>query len=74
MTPAVSRQVLTRDGDMVDAIAVLAYGRSAGVTEALLAANPVLLGLGPVLPAGVELFLPALPAATTTAPTIKLWD
>lgn len=74
MTDApLSRRVLTRDGDVADAIALTAYGRTAGATEALLAANPVLRAVGPVLPAGLELTLPDLPAQAT-APVVKLWD
>lgn len=68
-----ARSVLTRDGDVVDALALAAYGRTAGATEALLDANPQLAGLGPVLVAGLQLALPDLPAPAP-APRVKLWS
>ncbi|MDF6786041.1 tail protein X, partial [Escherichia coli] len=45
-------------GDTVDAICHRVYGRTAGVTEAVLAANPGIADLGPVLPHGTELVMP----------------
>ena len=67
------RTVQTADGDVVDALAQAAYGRTAGAAEAILDANPGLVGLGPVLGAGLTLVLPNLPAPAP-APRIKLWD
>lgn len=67
------RQVVTKQGDVVDRIALKAYGRTAGATEAVLAANPVLADLGAQLPAGVVLVLPDIETATI-APTVRLWD
>lgn len=73
---------ITVDRDMVDLICHRHYGYTSGVTEDVLAANPGLAGLGPVLDAGVEIVLPELttpssgfgsiPDDPTT--TIKLWD
>lgn len=63
----------TKDGDTVDLVALAHYGATAGVTEAILAANAGLAALGPVLGAGVVIELPAIPAPST-APTIQLWD
>lgn len=66
-------RMTTKAGDTADAIAFTAYGVTGGATEALLAANPVLASQGPVLPAGLALMLPALPAPAVAA-TVSLWD
>jgi phage tail protein X len=68
-----TRQITTRDGDMVDHLALAAYGRTAGATEAILDANPGLEALGPILPAGVVVTLPEL-AETPESAVVKLWD
>lgn len=70
MTSAV---VTTRDGDVVDQLALAAYGFAAGATEAVLAANPQLDAYGPVLPAGLVVVLPAIDRPRL-APVVKLWD
>ena len=67
------RRFTTRQGDVLDQIALRAYGRTGEATEALLAANPHLAGLPARLPAGVEVVLPEL-AETVTKPTVRLWD
>ena len=66
-------RIMARDGDLVDQIAQEAYGRTAGATEALLAANPHLAALPARLPAGTLIDLPEIPAEVATR-TIKLWD
>lgn len=66
-------QVTTRDGDMIDALALDAYGRTAGATEAVLTANPHLAGLPARLPAGLVVILPDI-APANVAPTVRLWD
>lgn len=60
-------------GDTVDMICYRYYGRTAGVTEQVLEANPGLSVLGPVLPMGTPLNLPdqAKPAQQKT---VNLWD
>lgn len=68
-----SRVVYARDGDMVDAVAQEAYGRTAGSTEALFEANPHLAGMPARLTAGTPITLPDLPSAAKT-PTVRLWD
>lgn len=65
---------LTRDGDMIDAIAWTHYGRTAGATEAILAANPDLEARGPKLPAGIEILLPELAPAEAPTGRVRLWD
>ena len=51
-------RVRAQQGDTVDAICQRVYGRTAGVTEAVLEANPGLADLGPVLPHGTVIDLP----------------
>ncbi len=68
------RSMTTRQGDVVDQIALEVYGRTAGATEAVLDANPVLAGLSARLPAGVVLVLPELAAQTVMKPMVRLWD
>jgi phage tail protein X len=68
-----SRQMTTRQGDVVDQIALEFYGRTAGAAEAVLDANPHLAALPATLPAGVTVILPEL-AATPVAARVRLWD
>ncbi len=66
-------QVIAMQGDTVDAICQRVFGRTAGVTEAVLEANPGLADLGPVLPHGTVLDLPD----TNPQPAVQrvqLWD
>lgn len=60
-------------GDTVDRICYRHYGYTAGVTEAVYEANPGLAELGPVLPIGTIVNLPAIASQPTKA-TIQLWD
>ncbi|MFA5688564.1 MAG: tail protein X [Kiritimatiellales bacterium] len=67
----------TKDGDMVDAICFRRYGRSAGITEAVLAANIGLAAHGPILPAGIEINLPDYGTPEKRPEkkeTVQLWD
>lgn len=60
--------------ETVDALCWRYYGRTAGVTEAVLQANPGLADHGPVLPQGL---LINMPEAQTNAPQrqmVNLWD
>lgn len=68
-------RVYANQGDTVDAIVWRHYGRTAGVVEQVLAANPGLADIGPLLPMGQSIDLPVLPAAPPTQnQTINLWD
>ncbi|WP_225775916.1 tail protein X [Pseudomonas sp. Marseille-Q5115] len=62
-------------GDTVDAICWRAYGRTAGVVEAVLEANPGLAELGAVLPHGTEVVLPdeAPQAQQSESQMVNLW-
>lgn len=62
-------------GETVDAICWRVLGRTAGVTEQVLEANPGLADLGAQLPGGTQVTLPD--RAQTALPvrqTVKLWD
>jgi len=65
---------MTSDGDTADFIAWKHYGTTDGlVVEQLLDANKGLSDMGPVLPAGVLVYLPVIDT-TQKAQGIKLWD
>ncbi|MGX4060426.1 tail protein X, partial [Escherichia coli] len=49
-------------------------GRTQGVTEQVLKANPGLAEYGPFLPHGLQVELPDIPTTTTTVQTVQLWD
>ena len=56
--------VIAAQGDTVDSLCWQYYGRTAGVTEAVLDANPGLADLGPVIPT-------ALPSPCRTPPSTR---
>ncbi|ROO27874.1 tail protein X [Salinisphaera orenii] len=65
----------TQDGDMVDEICWLYYGRTAGTVERVLAANKGLADAGPILPAGLLITLPTIAdQEAQPAPVAKPWD
>lgn len=72
-----SERVYAHQGDTLDKLCHRFYGTTAGVTEAVLDANPGLCELGPLLPIGTPVDLPERsaahlqPAATTS---IQLWQ
>ena len=59
--------------DTVDALCWRHYGRTQGMTERVLRANPGLAENGPILPHGLEVELPDV-APAVTAQTVQLWD
>lgn len=65
--------VIARQGETVDQIAARCYGGDTAMTLAILEANPGLAALGPILPHGTVVALPAA-RTETAAPTISLWD
>ncbi|NBN62772.1 tail protein X [Pannonibacter tanglangensis] len=65
---------VTGQGETVDAICWRHYGRTAEVTEAVLAANPGLSGLGPVLPFGTWVTLPAISRRAQLPQLANLWN
>ncbi|MDP1644760.1 MAG: tail protein X [Thiobacillus sp.] len=66
------RQIITRDGDVLDDLVWRHYGRSDALA-AVLEANPQLAQLPPVLTAGLVVNLPDLPQPLE-APVIRLWS
>jgi phage tail protein X len=66
--------VRAQQGDTVDAICWRHYGRTAGVVEQVLDANPGLADLGPVLPNGTLLTLPEQAVRAEQRQMVNLWD
>ena len=64
-----------QDGETVDAICWRVLGRTAQVTEKVLALNPGLADIGAQLPGGTVLTLPDFAdTPVETRVTVKLWD
>ena len=66
-------RVTASQGDTLDALCYRHYGRTEGVVEAVLAANPGLAELGAVLPHGTAVELPDVQTAPV-AETVNLWE
>jgi phage tail protein X len=66
--------VIANQGDTVDAICWRLYGRTAGVTEAMLDANPGLADLGTILPHGTRVQLPEVAPQAEQRQMVNLWD
>lgn len=66
-------KVYAMQGDTIDALCARHYGRTEGVVEAVLAANPGLAELGAVLPHGTVVELPDVQTAPV-AETVNLWE
>lgn len=67
-----TRTVHARQGDTLDALLHRHTGRTAGNTEATLAANAGLADLGALLPEGTPVRIATAPAAPRAL--IQLWD
>ncbi|KVM76521.1 hypothetical protein WJ61_10015 [Burkholderia ubonensis] len=71
-----SQIYVSRDGDTLDYIAYVQYGKvSPEILGAILAANYGLADLGPLLPIGTPVALPVIDVATQTATSneVSLW-
>ena len=66
--------VRAQQNDTVDALCWRHYGRTAGVTEAVLEANPGLAEHGPFLPRGTPVNLPDAQPAAPQRHVVNLWD
>lgn len=66
-------QIRTQQGETVDALCWRHYGRTLGMVEAVLQANPGLARHGLVLPQGLLVNMP-LPPAPPPKAAINLWD
>lgn len=66
----------TVEGDVVDLIAFDHYGTSKGTIEAIYDANRGLADYGPILPGGIIITLPVVPAQARlkSRRVIQLWD
>ncbi|KXZ67917.1 Phage Tail Protein X [Acinetobacter venetianus] len=69
-----SKTVTAIQNDTVDSICWRYYGRSSGVVEKVLVANPHLSELSVILPMGTSLILPDIDTPQQTKQTIQLWD
>ncbi|EFA5184714.1 phage tail protein [Escherichia coli] len=66
-------KVYAMQGDTIDALCARYYGRTEGVVEAVLQANPGLSELGVILPHGMAIDLPDVASSPVTE-TINLWE
>lgn len=64
--------ITANQGDTVDLICWRHYGRTAGITESVLAANPGIAAM-PHLPMGTQVILPEL-APEAQRDIIQLWS
>ena len=64
---------VSKDGETLDFICWVHYGRTAGVVEKVLLANRNLAETGAVLPAGIRINLPPLDEPKSNQ-KIKLWQ
>lgn len=69
-----AKTIIALQYDTVDAICWREYGRSSGIVEKVLEANPKLAEFGVFLPMGTEVFLPDIETAQQIKQTIQLWD
>ena len=66
--------IRTNQNDTVDALCWRFYGRTSGVTEAVLEANPGLADHGPILPQGLVVNMPEAQASAPQRQMVQLWD
>ncbi|KVN27012.1 phage tail protein [Burkholderia pyrrocinia] len=67
-------RVYARQGDTVDALCWLHYGRTDGTVEAVLEANAGLADRGVVIPIGTVVYLPDIGTVENTTPLVQLFD
>lgn len=70
-TPTTVRSL---QGDTVDLVVYRHYGKTRGLVEPVLDANPGLAGLGAILPLGTVLTLPVEEPEQDTTKFVRLWD
>ncbi|MFU3873508.1 tail protein X [Pseudomonas aeruginosa] len=66
--------VTAAQGDTVDSLCWQYYGRTAGVTEAVLDANPGLADQGPIIPHGTLVTLPDAAPQAEQRQVVNLWE
>lgn len=64
----------SRDGETVYAVVWRAVAGDAATVEAVLAANPGLSALGPILPHSTPVTIPVSAVAPARADLLQLWD
>jgi len=70
-----STSYVTGVGEMLDAICAGFYGVNVDAAETVLAANPGLADLGPILPENTTIVLPYIaPSPAKLVATLSLWD
>lgn len=66
---------VSREGETVDAVVWRVTGQdNEAAVIAVLATSPGLAALGPILPAGTPITIPASAVAPALAPLVQLWD
>lgn len=68
------KEINAIQNDTVDAICWREYGRSTGVVEQVLEANPHLSEFGPFIPMGTKVQLPDIPTPQNKVQSVQLWD
>lgn len=63
----------TDQDETLDYVCWKFYGQQSGAVELVLAANPSLADLGPVMPINTTITLPDLPQPATELQPIRLW-
>lgn len=66
--------VRAHQNETVDALCWRHYGRTAGVTEAVLEANPGLADHGPILPQGLAVQMLEAQTAAPQRQMVNLWN
>ena len=69
-----SKSINALQNDTIDAICWREYGRSSGVVEMVLEANPSIVEFGVFIPMGTEIILPEIETPQQTKQSIQLWD
>ena len=69
-----SKTIIAIQNDTIDTICWREYGRSAGVVEMVLEANPSIIEHCVFIPMGTEVILPDIETPQQTKQTIQLWD
>ncbi|MCU1717419.1 tail protein X [Pseudomonas sp. 5P_3.1_Bac2] len=66
--------VQAHQGDTVDSLCWRHYGRTAGVVEAVLLANPGLADFGVIVPHGTQVQMPQAVTPAQQRQVVNLWD
>lgn len=69
-----TKTIIAIQNDTIDYICWREYGRSSGVVEMVLEANPNIIEHGVLIPMGTEVILPDIETPQQTKQSIQLWD